>query len=62
MPRESCLARCPFCNTQIYTEVVKVNGDYAAWAGLLFCLALGLLCFWIPYVISHFKDSIHYCP
>ena len=59
--------RCPYCKTQITTEVTTVVGVRSktwkySWFYALFPCCTLCCCFWHCFYIHHFKDIDHKCP
>ncbi|KAG7234802.1 hypothetical protein INR49_003949, partial [Caranx melampygus] len=61
--RSPALTTCPYCQTQVTTQVDYQVGTYA-WLMCLVFVLCGLVfgCCLIPFFVKHFRDAYHTCP
>lgn len=53
---------CPYCLTNVVTQVKYEPGDKTSLMACLLCCVGGVICCLIPYCVDDCQDAIHICP
>lgn len=53
---------CPYCLTNVVTEVKYEPGDKTSLMACCLCFFGGVICCFIPYCVNDCQDAIHFCP
>ena len=53
---------CPYCMTNVVTEVKYEAGEKTSLMACCLCFFGGVICCLIPYCVNDCQDAIHYCP
>ena len=62
MSREPTAYYCPYCSTNVVTEVRYEPGDKTSLMACCLCFFGGVICCLIPYCVNDCQDAIHLCP
>ena len=60
--REPQAFYCPYCLTNVVTEVHYEPGDKTSLMACCLCFFGGVICCLIPYCVNDCQDAIHLCP